>query len=82
LRPVTLIVMLLLTISSLQVFTPIFVMTGGGPANQTLTIAFYIYNLAFNNGLYGFASAVSYMLFGAILGITIIQRRYFGDVQY
>jgi len=82
LRPVTLIVLLLLTISSLQVFTPVFVMTGGGPANHTLTIAFYIYNLAFGSGLYGFASAVSYLLFAAILGITFIQRRYFGDVIY
>jgi multiple sugar transport system permease protein len=82
LRPVTLIVLLLLTISSLQVFTPIFVMTGGGPANSTLTISFYIYNLAFANGLYGFAAAVSYLLFGAILVVTIIQRRYFGDVTY
>ncbi|MBI5292200.1 MAG: sugar ABC transporter permease [Chloroflexi bacterium] len=82
LRPVTLIVLLLLTISSLQVFTPVFVMTGGGPANHTLTIAFYIYNLAFGSGLYGFAAAVSYLLFAAILGITVIQRRYFGDVIY
>lgn len=82
LRPVTLIVLLLLTISSLQVFTPVFVMTGGGPANHTLTIAFYIYNLAFGNGLYGFASAVSYLLFAAILGVTVIQRHYFGDVIY
>lgn len=82
LRPVTLIVLLLLTIASLQVFTPAFVMTGGGPANRTLTIAFYIYNLAFGNGLYGFASAVSYLLFAAILGITVVQRRYFGDVAY
>ena len=82
LRPVTLIVLLLLTIGSLQVFTPVFVMTGGGPANHTLTIAFYIYNLAFGSGLYGFASAVSYLLFAAILVITVIQRRYFGDVTY
>ncbi len=82
LRPVTLIVLLLLTIGSLQVFTPVFVMTGGGPANHTLTIAFYIYNLAFGSGLYGFASAVSYLLFAAILGITVIQRRYFSDVVY
>lgn len=82
LRPVTLVVALLLTISSLQVFTPIFVMTGGGPANHTLTIAFYIYNTAFRNGLYGFASAVSYILFGFILAITIIQRRIFQDVSF
>lgn len=82
LRPVTLIVILLLTISSLQIFSPVFVMTGGGPANHTLTIAFYIYNLAFGSGLYGFASAVSFLLFAVILVITIIQRRYFGDVIY
>ncbi|MBK9121505.1 MAG: sugar ABC transporter permease [Chloroflexi bacterium] len=82
LRPVTLVVMLLLTISSLQVFTPIFVMTGGGPANHTLTIAFYIYNMAFRNGLYGFASAISYLLFGFILVLTIVQRRYFRDVSF
>lgn len=83
LRPITLLVVLLLTISSLQVFTPIFVMTGGGPANSTITIAFYIYNLAFGQGRYGLASAVSYVLFAAILAITVIQRRILGqEVTY
>lgn len=82
LNPVTIVVLLLLTISSLQVFTPVFVMTGGGPANHTMTISFYIYNLSITNGLYGFASAVSYVLFGVILGITIFQRRFFGNISF
>ncbi len=83
LRPMTLLVVLLLTIGSLQVFTPIMVMTGGGPANSTITIAFYIYNLAFSQGRYGLAAAVSYVLFAAILGITVFQRRVLGrDVAY
>jgi ABC-type sugar transport system permease subunit len=83
LRPITLLVVLLLTIGSLQVFTPIMVMTGGGPANSTITIAFYIYNLAFSQGRYGLAAAVSYVLFAAILGITVLQRRVLGrDVAY
>lgn len=79
LRPIVLLVVLLLTISSLQVFTPIMVMTGGGPANSTITIAFYIYNLAFAQGRYGLAAAVSYILFAGILAITIVQRRLLGQ---
>jgi len=56
---------------------------GGGPANSTITIAFYIYNLAFSQGRYGLAAAVSYVLFAAILGITLLQRRLLGrDVVY
>ena len=45
--PTTLIIMVLTTIGSFKVFDHIYLMTGGGPENGTLVLAFYIYQQAF-----------------------------------
>ena len=43
LRPVIVVVLVLRTIEAFKVFDIIYVMTGGGPANGTQSIAFYTY---------------------------------------
>ena len=45
------------------VFSYIYVITRGGPANSTQVLEFYIYNSAFRYNLFGSASAVAAMLF-------------------
>ncbi len=57
---------------SFQVFTNAYVMTGGGPANSTLMYVLYLYNLAFRQYRFGFASALAWVFFVIILLLTIL----------
>ncbi|MET0132614.1 MAG: sugar ABC transporter permease [Kibdelosporangium sp.] len=74
LRPATLFAAVITGIGYLQVFEEPFVMTQGTPLDRTLTVSFYIYN-QFGFGNYGYASALSYVLFTAIVGLTVLQFR-------
>ncbi|MDR2159579.1 MAG: sugar ABC transporter permease [Treponema sp.] len=75
LRKISAVVFILLLINCLNVFQEIFVMTGGGPGNTTVTISFLIYNMAFEYSRIGQAAAVSYLLFLIIIGVTLVQAR-------
>ena len=73
--PATFYLIIVNTIAAFQVFTPAYILTRGGPANSTLTIALYIYFAAFRNGSLGYASVLSLILFFIIVALTIIQFR-------
>ena len=49
-------------------------MTNGGPASTSSSVIFYMYNEAIQRQLYGYASALALLLFGAIIVATIIHR--------
>ncbi|MFW5436747.1 carbohydrate ABC transporter permease [Paenibacillus apiarius] len=72
---ISLVVMILLLINSLNVFQEIYIMTGGGPADSTITVPFLIFNRAFKYYEIGPAAAMSYILFVIVVIITIIQRK-------
>ncbi|MFC6063301.1 sugar ABC transporter permease [Streptomyces ochraceiscleroticus] len=76
LRPTTLIVAILLSISYLQFFEEPFVMTSGGPLDSTVSISYYAYR-QFGFGNYGLASAASYVLVTAIALLSFVQFRIF-----
>jgi multiple sugar transport system permease protein len=76
LRPTTRVVAVLLSISYLQFFEEPFVMTGGGPLDSTFSIGFYAYE-QFGFGLYGLASASSYVLVIMIALLSFLQFRLF-----
>ena len=65
-------------IGYLQFFEEPFVMTRGGPLDSTLSVAFYVYN-QFGFGNYGYAAAMSYVLFVAVVVLTLIQFRVLGE---
>jgi multiple sugar transport system permease protein len=73
-RPTLLFGAVLTGIGYLQFFEEPFVMTNGGPLNSTLSVSFYIYR-QFGFGNYGIASAMSYLLFFAIVLLTLLQFR-------
>jgi multiple sugar transport system permease protein len=75
LQPTFLYLAVVLTIWTLQVFEPVFVMTQGGPLDTTRTIVFSIYEAGFINVRLGYASAISYILFVIIFVVTLIQLR-------
>jgi multiple sugar transport system permease protein len=62
-------------INSFQVFDLVYVVTGGGPARTTLTAVGYVYERAFASGTrLGYASALSELLFAAVLAAVILLR--------
>jgi multiple sugar transport system permease protein len=60
-------------IGSFQVFDTVMAMTQGGPGRSTNVLVYYIYNTAFQNYHFGYASAMSYVLFIIILVVTLVQ---------
>ncbi len=81
LRPTLLLVAIISTIGSLKVFTEIYVMTGGGPIGSTRTLVYYIYEQAFENLDLGLASAAGLLLMGVLLVLSLIQIRYFQQLD-
>ena len=77
LRPTTLFLLVIGIISSLQVFTQIFVMTSGGPVNKTTTMVYYMYLWAFKYYDMGYASTLAFGLFAMLLVFTAFQLRMF-----
>jgi len=75
LRPTTFFVITTSLINSFQVFTPIYIMTGGGPGYSTTTIVNYLYTKGFSEFQMGYASAISVILLFIILILTFIQRK-------
>lgn len=73
LRHTTFFVTVMLTIESFKVFDLILVMTEGGPGQSTLVLSHYIYQKGFVENQFGYASAVSIVLFAICFGCTIIQ---------
>lgn len=52
------------------------VMTDGGPAGSTTTLAYYIYTEGFGTGRLGYASAVAWTLFAMVLCVTIFNWKF------
>jgi multiple sugar transport system permease protein len=75
LKPTILFVVSINSIRSFQIFTEIFTLTGGGPANSTQTIVHYLYDVSFRKFEMGYGSAIAYVLFFIVLAITVIQRK-------
>lgn len=73
LRPVTFYATIMCIINSFQVFTPIYVMTGGGPGRATSVLVLKIYEDSFKEYNFGYASAEAMILFLLILVVTLIQ---------
>lgn len=64
-------------IASFQVFDSVYLMTQGGPGNDSRVYSFYLYQQAFVYRHMGLASAMAWILFLIIFVITMIQMRYF-----
>lgn len=79
LRPTLLFVLVVTIIGSLQVFSPIFIMTQGGPANATNVVVYWVYITAFQFLRFGYATAQAVFLFVVIMVITLIQLRLFRE---
>ena len=77
-RPTLLFGAVITGIGYVQFFEEPFVMTQGGPLNSTLSVAFHTYN-QFGFGNYGYAAAMSYVLFLAVVVLALVQFRLLGE---
>jgi multiple sugar transport system permease protein len=83
LQPTTFFIFVTSLIGAFQVFDVVYVMTGGGPANATTTLVHQIYNAAFKALDMGYAAAMSFVLFGIILVVSLFSMRATrGEVSY
>jgi multiple sugar transport system permease protein/alpha-1,4-digalacturonate transport system permease protein len=73
LRPTTFFVTVMLTIGSFKVFDLILLLTNGGPGQSTLVLSQYIYQKGFVENQFGYASAISIVLFAICFLITVVQ---------
>ena len=73
--PTTFFLMVIQMIGAFQLFSEAFVMTQGGPAQATLTIVYYIYQMAFEFQRMGRGAAIAWVLFIFIFIFTLVQTR-------
>ena len=83
LKRVLLFVIVITTIESFNVFTPVYQMTKGGPEDSTHTIVYHVFINGFRYFDMGYATAMSFALVAFVGGLVAIQFRLLRtDVEY
>nr|WP_206691304.1 sugar ABC transporter permease [Quadrisphaera sp. INWT6] len=75
LRPVLALVLVITVTGSFQVFDTVAVTTSGGPGDASRVIQYYIFDLAFQRLEFGYAAAVSVVLFAILAVVAFVQLR-------
>ncbi|HEY7477509.1 MAG TPA: sugar ABC transporter permease [Actinomycetota bacterium] len=73
LGPATLFLVVFTSINAIQLFDEVYFLTNGGPSTATYVPVLYLYKLAFEQGIAGYAAAIAYVLLIAVLILTVIQ---------
>jgi raffinose/stachyose/melibiose transport system permease protein len=68
--------MFLSIVGSLQVFDQVFIITGGGPANASATMATYLYQRGFASYEFGYGSAIAVIMFIICFAFALIYQRF------
>jgi multiple sugar transport system permease protein len=66
-------VTILAVAGSMLAFDQFYILTNGGPNNQTLTLVFWIYSSSFANFQLGYGAAMSVVLMVILMAITMVQ---------
>ncbi|MCS7175285.1 carbohydrate ABC transporter permease [Pseudothermotoga sp.] len=82
LKPTTVFVLVTSVIGSFQVFTPIYVLTQGGPLRSTDVVFYHIWESAWIELKMGYAAAQSWMLFLVLLVLTYVEFKLFGKESW
>jgi multiple sugar transport system permease protein len=75
LRRVTLFVVVVNTIDAFKIFTPVYVITQGGPMDATMVLVFHLFREGFRYFHLGYASAVSFVLLLLVLALAVVEFR-------
>lgn len=73
--PTTFFVGIMTVIDAFQAIDQVYLMTRGGPGNATNLFIYYIYQNGFRFFDFGYASAVSAVLFLILLALTVLAFR-------
>lgn len=83
LRPTFLFLLVMGLIWNFQLFDAVYMLTGGGPANTSATVVWYVYRNAFHFENLGYAATMGILLLVVILALTLIQFRLVrSDTEY
>jgi multiple sugar transport system permease protein len=83
LKRVMLFVVVMTSIESFKLFTPVYVMTSGGPQESTNAIVFHIFRTGFRYYELGYAAAMSFLLLAVVMVLMWLQFRALRtDVEY
>ncbi len=78
-KPALLIALLFRTMDAFRVFDLVYVMTQGGPADSTNVLQFYGYKKMFAEGLMGYGSTISVVVFFLTFVISLLYIRMIGS---
>jgi multiple sugar transport system permease protein len=78
---ILLVMLLLQVVATMQVFIEPYLLTGGGPENATITVAYLMYQYAFNFGDFGAGGALGLMLMVVLMVFSAIYLRLSRDNQ-
>lgn len=73
--PTILVATVMAMISAMQIFDQPYVLTRGGPGDSTRTVVMVMYESAFRQLDFGYASAIGLILMLAIMAVTFVQFR-------
>lgn len=76
-RPVVAFVTILLVIGGFNVFISVFLVTNGGPLDETQVLLTYMYREAFSYLDFGYGSAISFLLTMTVFVLSLVQLRLF-----
>ena len=76
LRPIILLTTIMSTNGTLQLFDESVNLTNGGPANATITMSHYIYNVSFKYvPNFGYSAAISYVILILVAVLALVQMK-------
>lgn len=81
LKPMTLFVVITSIISYIQAYVQILIMTEGGPGTSTYLASYIIYDEAFVKYNFGYASALSFVLFIVTAAFTLLSFKVSGSEE-
>jgi multiple sugar transport system permease protein len=74
-NPTIFMVVVLSTIGGFSLFIEPYIMTGGGPLNQTLSAVLYIYKQAFQYYNMGYSATLGFFYALLIMGVVVLQKK-------
>ncbi|GLW07830.1 sugar ABC transporter permease [Microtetraspora sp. NBRC 13810] len=80
-RLILLVMLLLQIVATMQVFIEPYLLTGGGPENATVTVAYLMYQYAFNFGDFGGGGALGLMLMIVLMVFSAVYLRVSRDTD-
>ncbi len=75
-NPTVFMVVILSTIGGFSLFIEPYIMTGGGPLNQTLSAVLYIYKQAFQYYNMGYSATLGFFYAIMIMTVVVLQKRF------